>query len=263
MELKQAIIVVADISGYTNFIKLHTMSLLHAEKIVTELMESIIDATTAPLKLNKLQGDAIMFYAEEGEASDGIAQEVIQQVGRFSDAFTSRSSELTGCNNMCPCDACSQASQLRLKTIVHNGEIAVKQVRGFEELAGEPVILAHRLLKNSLSSSEYILMTKSFSDLSDGYEGKVTESRSETYDDVGKVDFEVFYPDPSLNSNPVNRSIAKTLFNAWSLDLYALLRVLGLKKPPASAVVNESVKPGLWSFIKDGIQGLVMLIRKK
>ena len=32
MELKQAIIVVADISGYTNFIKLHTMSLLHAEK---------------------------------------------------------------------------------------------------------------------------------------------------------------------------------------------------------------------------------------
>ncbi len=43
--LKQIFIILVDISGYTNFIRMHKVSLLHAEKIIGELMESILDAS--------------------------------------------------------------------------------------------------------------------------------------------------------------------------------------------------------------------------
>jgi len=35
MEIKRVALVLADISGYTRFMKAHTMSLLHAEAIIT------------------------------------------------------------------------------------------------------------------------------------------------------------------------------------------------------------------------------------
>ncbi|MGH8049243.1 MAG: DUF2652 domain-containing protein, partial [Arenimonas sp.] len=47
-----------------------------------------------------------------------------------------------------------------LKAFVHSGEIAIKQVRQFEELAGEDVILIHRLLKNQVPSRDYVLITE-------------------------------------------------------------------------------------------------------
>lgn len=61
MELIQAFIILIDISGYTKFIHKHRVSLIHAERIITELLESVIDASEHPLILNKLQGDAARF----------------------------------------------------------------------------------------------------------------------------------------------------------------------------------------------------------
>jgi hypothetical protein len=92
MEIKKAFLVLVDISGYTQFIRNHKASLIHAERIITELLEC----------------------------------------------------------DICVCDACQKVDQLKLKAIVHHGEVAVKKIRGFEELGGEDVILAHRLLKNSI-----------------------------------------------------------------------------------------------------------------
>ena len=66
MELHDAYLIIADISGYTNFVKLHKASVLHAEEIVSELMEALIDTIEQPLILNKLEGDAAFFYAKAG-----------------------------------------------------------------------------------------------------------------------------------------------------------------------------------------------------
>ena len=63
MEIKGAYLILADISGYTRFVKIHRASILHAEEIVTELMEAVIDAAGPPLILNKLEGDAAFLYA--------------------------------------------------------------------------------------------------------------------------------------------------------------------------------------------------------
>jgi hypothetical protein len=46
--------------------------------------------------------------------------------------------------------------------VAHRGEFTIQKIRNFEELAGEDVILTHRMLKNSIKSNEYWLVTESF-----------------------------------------------------------------------------------------------------
>lgn len=58
MQVKKAFLVLVDISGYTKFIRLHKASLIHAEKIISELLESVIQCSRPPLVLNKLQIEA-------------------------------------------------------------------------------------------------------------------------------------------------------------------------------------------------------------
>jgi len=50
----------------------------------------------------------------------------------------------------CHCDACANTDSLQLKAFLHVGEIVVKRVRQFEEIAGEAVIMVHRVTKNSV-----------------------------------------------------------------------------------------------------------------
>jgi hypothetical protein len=267
MEIKQAIIVLADIGGYTKFITLHTMSLLHAERIISELLETIIDATREPLVVNKLEGDAILFYAEAGENRADIARAVMTQAIAFFDAFGARSKELTGCNNLCPCDACRQADQLRLKTVVHFGEIAVKQVRHFNEIAGAAVILAHRLLKNSIDADEYILVTQSYSALGGCLDALDMESRTEKCEGMGDVPIEVYYPRigsaDSEEPDPEPRNVAKSVSNAVRLDAYAFARTLGMKDAPPGLSYFAGKRPGFWKFSLDGLRGLWILFRGK
>lgn len=43
MEQIPAVFVVMDISGYTQFVRMHGTSIIHAEQVITELMESMLD----------------------------------------------------------------------------------------------------------------------------------------------------------------------------------------------------------------------------
>jgi Protein of unknown function (DUF2652) len=47
-----------------------------------------------------------------------------------------------------------------LKVVVHSGRAVFNTVGGFSQVSGTDVILAHRLLKNSVPSHEYLLMTE-------------------------------------------------------------------------------------------------------
>ena len=94
----------------------------------------------------------------------------------------------------CSCDACCNIDQLKLKAILHYGQVVIKQVHQLEELAGEDVILSHRLLKNTIGASEYILMTEPFYRLSGGVKDKEPVAHTETYD-LGEVRAVVYYPD--------------------------------------------------------------------
>ena len=184
-------IVIVDISGYTRFVKMHRTAMVHAEQIITDLMESVLDAQGPPLVLDKLMGDAATFYSVDdgGHSAEAIAAQVV----RFFDAFNESEGVLVSCN-VCICDACNQMGSLKLKAILHHGDLILKQMGGGTELAGADVILAHRLLKNSVDGDEYILMTEAFHDRAGDLAGMAPQHGQEQTD-LGLVDVVVFTPD--------------------------------------------------------------------
>jgi class 3 adenylate cyclase len=227
MELKYVSLVLADISGYTRFMKQHTTSLLHAEQIITELLEAIIDNSEHPLQVSKIEGDAVFFYAESGSDHAAAAKDVVEQVLRFFEAFQAKAQILTNAAG-CPCDACTNISQLKLKAILHHGEVAFKRIRQFEELAGQDVILAHRLLKNAIPSKEYILMTREFYRLSGGLPNQKPEVRVEYAEGIGKTDIMVYYPGAQTEVQ-IATSLGTKLSLALRFGSHSMLRLLKLK----------------------------------
>ena len=88
----------------------------------------------------------------------------------------------------CPCGPCQQSKNLKLKIFAHKGSYQIKKIREFEELAGESVILIHRLMKNTLPSREYWLATESFfATVSDPEKFQFATIRQKV-DDFGTID---------------------------------------------------------------------------
>jgi hypothetical protein len=187
MRLSHAYLAIVDISGYTNFISQRTVSLLHAEQIISTLMETVIDNAEHPLRVNKLEGDAALLYRECELGDTAAAKNVFEQVNAFFPAFYDCLSKQRESRANCSCEACTNIDKLELKAFVHAGEIAIKQVRQFEELAGENVILIHRMLKNHVSSRDYILMTE-VARAGAGLPTKNMQSHCEDLDGVGATD---------------------------------------------------------------------------
>jgi class 3 adenylate cyclase len=152
--MSRALLVIADIGGYTRFMKVHRINLAHAQYIVARLLEAVIDGAGRKLKLAKLEGDAAFFYASAPVAAED-AKRALVSIRR---AFLRRRDEMS-VNRLCSCDGCTQAGDLKLKFVAHVGEVAFQKVKRYTELAGVDVILVHRLLKNSVPLSEYVLMS--------------------------------------------------------------------------------------------------------
>ena len=96
MELVNSFLMLADISGYTRFTKLHKLSLLHGEFIITELLESIIDSAISPLTLNEIEGDSAYFSAVSDNTSE-MAQNIFGQSLALFDVFNRKEEELLRC----------------------------------------------------------------------------------------------------------------------------------------------------------------------
>lgn len=159
MRLSRAYLVVVDISGYTRFITERSFALEHAEQIISDLITAVLDQSRDPLLVNKLEGDAALLFREVDHNDVDAARDVFEQVRAFFPAFQQRLATLRTARQNCSCEACTNITALDLKAFVHVGEIAIKQVRQFQELAGEPVILLHRMMKNSVNSHHYVLLT--------------------------------------------------------------------------------------------------------
>jgi hypothetical protein len=155
MAIQRAILLIADIGGYTRFMKVHRYNLTHAQNTVALLLETILDAAKG-LKLAKLEGDAAFLWMPvKDDASFKQANQVMIDVRR---AFLDRQATLVQ-DRMCNCDSCMQIEQLTLKFVAHEGEVALQKVKRNTELAGVDVILVHRMLKNDVPLKEYALVT--------------------------------------------------------------------------------------------------------
>ncbi|MBI4082230.1 MAG: DUF2652 domain-containing protein [Candidatus Lambdaproteobacteria bacterium] len=148
------LLLIPDISGYTDFIS--SVELAHGQHIIAELLETLIDGNELGLELSEVEGDALLFYrVGERPAPDRI---VAQATGWFA-AFHEHLARLRQ-DIYCTCGACQNLNGLTLKIVGHYGEIGVHRVGKATKLIGKDVVLAHRLLKNRLERSEYLLLTE-------------------------------------------------------------------------------------------------------
>jgi len=159
---ERVVLILADISGYTNFMLANQAALVHGQLIISKLLEEIIREAEIPLEVQEIEGDAVFLYAIEPK-DEAASEEMRRWIGRkltsFFEAFARgilAGSEFA----LCKCPSCQNVDQLKLKIVVHSGEALFHQVGRFSEVSGVDVILAHRLLKNSIKSHEYVLMTE-------------------------------------------------------------------------------------------------------
>ncbi|CAG0992422.1 hypothetical protein BURK1_02341 [Burkholderiales bacterium] len=161
MAAQPTLLLIADIAGYTRFMKLHAVSVVHAHEVVSQLLEAVIDAAAPELRLAKLEGDAAFFYLPLAEDRASDAAWIAGRAAAIHGAFHRRAADLAA-NTLCPCDACQQAGELKIKLVGHLGEVAMRKVKRVTELAGIDVIVVHRMLKNAVPVVEYLLMTEPF-----------------------------------------------------------------------------------------------------
>lgn len=184
-----AFLVIPDISGYTQFMQLNRFSLAHAQYTVSALLGSIIDAAEDCLATAKVEGDAVFLYALRGpgDGRGGVAGEHIGRVVvEILRGFYVKRAELQA-TNTCPCEACRNVDKLELKTVVHSGKLWLYNLRGQQELSGLPVIVAHRLLKNSLGLTRYVMVTEAaHADTPIPLDIETTR-HSERYEGVGEI----------------------------------------------------------------------------
>jgi hypothetical protein len=187
--IDQAVLMIADIGGYTRFMVDTRLAVEHSHEIITQLIRALIAQIEFPLKLAKLEGDAVFLYAKKSgdldawnEARKSIGAKLLQ----FFTVFHGKLKELGG-HETCDCGACCHIDALRLKIIAHSGKAVFYRIEQFDELSGGDVILAHRLLKNSVPLREYILMTEpAYADIAFPLQLPVREG-SEQYEHLGRI----------------------------------------------------------------------------
>lgn len=153
----RALLLIADIGGYTQYMRLHRLSIVHAQENTGRLLEAVIDSVPR-LELSGLEGDAAFLYVAEPEDEE-VSRSLADVAATMHQAFHAEQERMIGLS-LCACDACRQTGQLRVKLVAHLGDVAVQTIRGHSTLAGVDVILVHRMLKNSVPVSEYVLMTE-------------------------------------------------------------------------------------------------------
>jgi hypothetical protein len=158
MATRRALLLIADIGGYTAYMQFHRSILGHAEAVTSRMLDKVVDA--APdFELIEIEGDAA-FLSRDADGLDGPATlaTITRAAVAMHRAFHEerRLVEL----NMCPCGSCTQTSALKLKFVAHVGEVATQTIKRRRKLVGMDVIYVHRLLKNPVDVPEYVLISE-------------------------------------------------------------------------------------------------------
>ncbi len=234
-----ALLLIADISGFTRFMRLHALTTSHARQIIVRLLKALVAASGPPLKVAELEGDAVFFYALTTEDDlPQAADAVKEQIMRFFQVFKQEIGALKQVT-ACVCEACTNVGQLRLKQVIHRGEVALEKIDRFEKLFGLDVIVVHRMLKNTVPSNEYLMMTEPVYAACTGFYNLEPERRTEDFEGVGAVDTLVFYDDAlasaleQIPAVPPAPPLSKNI--GWKLKMHGrtLLELFGLRKKGA------------------------------
>lgn len=228
MAIRHAVLLIADIGGYTHYMNWNRMHLAHAQLTVAALLESVIDAGKG-LKLAKLEGDAAFFWAPDGNAKALVCD----RLSRMRQSFLARRERFVK-DKICDCASCAQLEKLSLKFVVHEGEVAEQRVKRHVELAGVDVILVHRMLKNRVPVLEYVLMTDPVAQRLDEPVRQLCTPLTCDFEGIGQTS--TYYIDlatSEVTPTVPERSTSGRLGVKLRLEFSALPFMLGIKKPAA------------------------------
>jgi uncharacterized protein DUF2652 len=157
--MAEALLLLADIAGYTEFMRLHRLNLAHSQEITQRLLESMLDAVPG-LELVEVEGDALFLSAphEPRRTPHGSSDWLPAALAMYR-AFHSKQQWMVA-HNLCVCDACRQIGKLNVKFVAHVGDVVQQRIRDTEKLVGVDVIAVHRMLKNDVPAAEYVLMSE-------------------------------------------------------------------------------------------------------
>jgi hypothetical protein len=230
--VRPALLVIADIGGYTAFMKAHRTSLVHAQDVVARLLEAIIDAAPR-LTLLEIEGDAAFFYTwATSEQDASFAQLAAEQIFAMHRAFHVCQQAIATLNT-CPCQGCREAEQLRVKFVAHLGEVAIQRVKRVSKLAGLPVILVHRMLKNTVPLPEYMLLSEPLFALSDEQMRARGRPLPQEFEGLGSLlTYFVDIKDVAAELPPKPQiTRLGQLRETWGVMLRTLPYLLGIRKP--------------------------------
>ena len=186
--LENGFMLISDITGYTAF--LHESELEHAQDSLRHLLDLLIEQTIMPLKISRLEGDAVISYALQGSFQQGQTfVEIIETIYlRFRQAL-----ELMILNTTCTCKACRNLSNLDLKFFVHYGTFILEPLANYTELVGNDVNVIHRLTKNSVTEQHdikaYVLYSLTAVEALDIEElTTLMIPHTESYEHIGEVE---------------------------------------------------------------------------
>jgi hypothetical protein len=144
-------LLIPDMTGFTKFVQVTDMET--GRYIVSRLLTVLLESNVLDLNVSEIEGDAILFYKLGRRLS---RKEVLTQFGEMQRLFHKELLSLS--------KETAIKIDLGLKLIAHYGPLSEYQIGRFTKLYGTSVIEAHRLLKNSINSDEYVIMTDTLLD---------------------------------------------------------------------------------------------------
>ena len=195
-------ILIPDISGFIQFVT--SVDLVEGQKIAQRLISSLLKENILSLKLSEIEGDATLLYKFGAKLK---SNEILKQFEIMLENFHKEQAAINKEYKL--------NLQLSLKLIAHYGEFGQYELAGFKKLFGTPVIEAHRLLKNAVKSSRYVLITD------DLLEGLPTESvinnpeflrgnkMCEAFGDIRRIYFTVFNYETACSPREILEKINK------------------------------------------------------
>jgi Protein of unknown function (DUF2652) len=158
VEGRRALLLIADIGGYTSYMQAHRSMLGHAEAATARLLNKVVRAARG-FDLIEIEGDAAFLSREAGALDNAALLTVVNDAAvAMHNAFHEERRLVE--RNLCPCESCTQTSDLKLKFVAHVGEVANQTIKRRRKLVGVDVIFVHRLLKNAVPVPEYVLFSE-------------------------------------------------------------------------------------------------------
>lgn len=147
---------VPDLSGFTKFVTTADNDFVH--QVIPALLNQIIAANILGMKIAEVEGDAVFFY-RTGRLP--AINKVAQQCKVIYESFNHK---ILSYQTSHPEEYQKYLAneQLGIKIIIHYGNISLTKIEKRVKLLGEDVILVHKLLKNSIVESNYILLSDNY-----------------------------------------------------------------------------------------------------